>query len=459
MTGVLPSKISYRGGTPTMKSLILSAYLILSGCGVIYIVPDVSDQLSDTAVTVLPLNRTTAQQANQSDYVPRTLPAAFFQNAGAGGGLRGAGALPDPALELQNRPGPAGVRLPDYVPPAPYELGVGDVVVLATPTSASTVEELSGLLAAQSRRQGYTVQDDGAIAIPDVGRVQIAGLNMEEAESVVFQALVASQLDPTFSIEVAEFNSKRVAIGGAVRNPTVVPITLTPLTLQEAISAAGGVDTLDTQFMTVRLYRNGTLYQVPLDQLPNVDVRLLAGDSIFVDADYQLDRAQAYFTEQITLATLRQSARSQAIDELQAQVSLHRAALSEDRANFEAQLAADAIDRDFVYLTGEVAQQGRFPLPFGRHATLADALFTQGGALPETGNPAAIYLLRGDAQGAVSAYHLDGSNAVNLLHATVIELRPNDIVFVAQQPVTRWNRTLQQMIPSLIVAGATQLTE
>lgn len=427
----------------------------LAGCGEIYIAPDVSDQFTEADVSIVPLTGAAVAQANRSAYNPRQIPAVFFQNAGGGSGLRGAGVLPDPVLEAQSRPGLVETRLPDPLPAAPYEIGVGDVLVLATLQSATSIEELSGLLAAQNRRQGYTVQDDGAVAIPDVGRVQLAGLNLEEAEAEVFQALVANQLDPTFSIEVAEFNSKRVTIGGAVRQPSVLPITLTPLSLQEALTAAGGVPALDTQFITVRLYRDGTLYQIPFDRLPEAEVILAPGDSIFVDTEYQLEQAQAYFTEQITLLQLRQTARTQALAELQTEVALRREQLNETRGNFQAQLEADAVDRDFVYLTGEVVQQGRFPLPFGRQASLADALFAQGGALPETGNPAEIYLLRGTPDDRVTAYHLDGSNPVNLLKAAALELRPNDIVFVAQQPVTRWNRVVQQIVPSLIIAGAT----
>lgn len=441
-----------------MKVLFLIAALGMTGCGAIYIAPDVSDQLANTDVTIVPLTATTAQTANASTYRPRSLPAVFTQNAGSGAGLVSAGALPDPASEQQFRPAAIETRLPPPVPQTPYEIGVGDVLVLATQQSASSIEELSGLLAAQNRRQGYTVQDDGSIAVPDVGRVQLAGLNLEEAEAEVFRALVSGNLDPTFSIEVSEFNSKRVSVGGAVPRPVTLPISLTPLSLQEAVVAAGGTTTLDTQFTAVRLYRNGTLYQVAYVDLPNTDVTLAAGDSIFVDTSYQLDQAQAYFSEQITLAQLRQNARTQALNALQTEVSLRRAALSEDRSNFQDRLAADAVDRDFVYLTGEVTNQGRFPLPFGRQASLADALFTQGGPIPDTANPAKIYLLRGNPDGRVTAFHLDGSNPVNMLNATKIELRPNDIVFVSQQPVTRWNRVVQQLVPSLIVAGAASVT-
>ena len=34
--------------------------------------------------------------------------------------------------------------------------------------------------------------------------------------------------------------------------------------------------------------------------------------------------------------------------------------------------------------------------------------------------------------------------------ATRFELRPNDVIFVAEQPVTRWNRVIQQITPSII---------
>lgn len=441
-----------------MKLLLLLATLSLTGCGVIYIAPSVTDYATTADVTVVPLTSDAAQTANNSTYRPRSLPSVFFQNAGTGAGIVAAGALPDPASEQQFRPAPIETRLPAPIPPVPYQIGVGDVLVLATLQSASSIEELSGLLAAQNRRQGYTVQDDGSIAVPDVGRVQLAGLNLEEAEAEVFEALVSGNLDPTFSIEVAEFNSKKVSVGGAVPKPTTLPITLTPLTLQEAVVAAGGTTSLDTQFTTVRLYRDGTLYQVPFNDLPNTDVTLVAGDSIFVDTSYQLEQAQAYFSEQITLTQLRQSARSQALATLQTEINLRRAALSEDRSNFQDRLTADAVDRDFVYLSGEVSTQGRFPLPFGRQATLADALFAQGGPIPDTGNPSEIYLLRGHRDDHVTAFHLDGRNPVNMLQATEIELRPNDIIFVSQQPVTQWNRVVQQLVPSLIIAGATSVT-
>jgi polysaccharide export outer membrane protein len=54
---------------------------------------------------------------------------------------------------------------------------------------------------------------------------------------------------------------------------------------------------------------------------------------------------------------------------------------------------------------------------------------------------------------SITALHLDARNAANFLLATRLELRPNDVIFVAEQPVTRWNRVIQQIVPSVITSS------
>ncbi|WP_407493664.1 polysaccharide biosynthesis/export family protein [Pseudooceanicola sp. MF1-13] len=443
-----------------MKSLrVIALTILLSGCGAVYVSPKVTEE--DGKVQIVPLTAQSIKVANSTPYDPKELPSVFFANAGGPSAGRGIGATPPASIEQQNRPATLTLNPPPQVPQTPYTIGVGDVLLLATRGNASTVEQLSGLLAAQNRRQGYTVQDDGSIAIPEVGRVAVAGRTLEEAEATLFQRLVENQIDPSFSVEIAEFNSKRVAIGGAVSNPTVVPITLTSLTLDQAMSAAGGIATEDLDYASIRVYRDGTLYQIPLQEYlkrPNLQkLRLTGGDSIFVDTEYQLGRAQAYFAEQIALAQFKQTARTQALAELQAEVNLRRAALDEARGNYKDRIDLDGVDRDYVYLGGEVTTPSRFPLPFGRQASLADALYSGGGFSNQTGNPSQIYVLRGSSDparlGQVTALHLDARNAVNFVLATQLEMRPNDIVFIAEQPITRWNRALQQLLPTLLSTG------
>ncbi|WP_417268659.1 polysaccharide biosynthesis/export family protein [Celeribacter baekdonensis] len=437
--------------------------LSLSSCGAVYHSQRVVAGATDEAkVRVVPVTAQSVLVANRSSYVPQDIPAVFRTTTGMGGGLRGTGAIPEPSYTAQTRPNVLETRLPPDRQPQPYKIGVGDVVLLATP-AGSSVEQLSGLLAAQNSRQGYTVQDDGSIAIPDVGRVAIAGLTLEEAEATLFQSLVTAQIEPTFSLEISQFNSKKVSIGGAVPTPGVVPITLTPLYLDEALAGVGGTTAANMDYTSVRLYRDGTIYQIPLEALYSNNslkkIPLMPGDSIFVDDTYQLDQASAYFTQQIQLASYRQDARSAALSQLQTEVSLRRAMLEEARSNYRAQVEFDATDRDYVYLAGEVKKQGRFPLPLGRKASLADALYEGATGLATTSaDPRHIYVLRGSPDplefDALTAWKLDTTNVAMLTLATRFELRPNDIVFIAEQPIARWNRVINQITPSILSISA-----
>ncbi|WP_298437714.1 polysaccharide biosynthesis/export family protein [uncultured Jannaschia sp.] len=441
----------------TLAAGILTVALV--GCGVVYKSPSVPRDAD--GVRVLPLTAESALIANRAPYTPRAVPAVFGLTAGGGNLGAGGGAVPPASLSRPVRPGQLSLIAPPQVSRGPYEIGVGDVLLLATRQTGSTVEELSGLLAASNRRQGYTVQDDGAIAIPDIGRVDVAGLTLSAAEDALFQALVANNIDPTFSLEVAEFNSKRVSVGGAVAQPTVVPVTLTELTLDEALAGAGGIATGNLDFALVRIYRDGQLYQIPVaDYLQRPALQkttLLAGDSVFVGDEFDLDQAQAYFAEQIQLANFRAGQRNQALNELQAQIGIRRGNLEEARGNFRDRIALDAVDRDYVYLTGEVNNPSRFLLPFGRQATLADALYDNGGFTTQTANPGQIYVLRAASDpadlGAVTAWHLDARNAANLTVATRMQMRPGDVVFLAEQPITRWNRAISQLLPQVIAVG------
>ena len=125
-------------------------------------------------------------------------------------------------------------------------------------------------------------------------------------------------------------------------------------------------------------------------------------------------------------------------------------------ANYETRLDLGAVKQDYVYLTGEVEKQSRYVLPFEQRATLADALYSQSdGPTRATADISQVYVLRASSDprefGAVTAWHLDARNAANFTLAAKFELRPDDIVFIAENPVTRWGRTVNQIVPSLIL--------
>ena len=234
------------------KTLVLGTCLVTAGCGVTYTSPTVKSQSAGAEVRVVDLDAQTVLVANRAPYTPKALPAAFFQQAG-GGQLRGAGALPEAPYVPNETRKPLELRIPPTPPVEAYRIGVSDVLLLATKSGGTTIEELSGLLTAQNKRQGYTVRDDGSISIPDLGQVMVAGLTLEEAEARVFQALVENGIDPAFSLEVAEFNSKRVVVGGAVGSAKILPLTLNQIDLSEALTASGGVQVKNEEFASVRI--------------------------------------------------------------------------------------------------------------------------------------------------------------------------------------------------------------
>ncbi len=219
----------------------------------------------------------------------------------------------------------------------------------------------------------------------------------------------------------------------------------------------------DQDYASIRIYRDGTLYQIPLNELYTRSglprIRLKAGDAVFVDTEYELSQAEAYFEQQITLAGFRANQRDAAVRELQAEVNIRRSNLNEARENFQTRQELGAEKRYYVYLTGEVRKQARWALPYEQQASLADALFDGGDGIPlQTGNVREIYVLRASPDprefGAVTAWHLDARNAANFTLAAQFELRPDDVIFVAEQPVTRWNRVVQQITPALLTSAA-----
>lgn len=88
-----------------------------------------------------------------------------------------------------------------------------------------------------------------------------------------------------------------------------MPVTLSPIYLEEVLAAAGGITATDQSEASARLYRNGTLYQIPLSQLyadtGQTKLRLVDGDTVFVDPRYDLARTQDFFQQQLMLVDLR----------------------------------------------------------------------------------------------------------------------------------------------------------
>lgn len=111
-------------------------------------------------------------------------------------------------------------------PAPPYQLGPGDQIELELPGIAGT------------RTQTF-VGPDGRIYFDLLPGQDVWGLTLEEAQALLEKGLTEYVLRPQVSVKLRAVQSRRVRVAGQVNQPGAYPLTQ-PMTLREAIAAAGG---------------------------------------------------------------------------------------------------------------------------------------------------------------------------------------------------------------------------
>jgi protein involved in polysaccharide export with SLBB domain len=254
------------------------------------------------------------------------------------------------------------------------------------------------------------VGQDGFVVLEGIGKVDVANKTVDEVSQEIKSTLANTSAARTdFQIEVVEFASQRalISIPGAVgedrgtqsttginvgnASGAIVPITNIPITLEEALTERGV--TLDGQYITrIALQRAGRKYSFTLRDLletTSARVYLQGGDRVTVER-------LGYKSNKV--------------------------------------FVLGGVTPTIVNIDPEIRQ------------TLADILFTSDGVLSAPGaNRSEVYLLRGTDP--VVAYHLDAQSPTRLIVADAMELRPNDILYVAEQPIVSFNRTLATITP------------
>ncbi|RRO19646.1 polysaccharide biosynthesis/export family protein [Flavobacteriaceae bacterium 14752] len=110
--------------------------------------------------------------------------------------------------------------------------------------------------------QGYLVDEDGNVELPEIGKVEIAGLSLSQAEQKIKAKLSPYLKDPYVSIRILNF---KFTIQGEVNQPGTYEITEPNFTLLQALGMAGDltirgrrdniviVRTLDNERITKRI--------------------------------------------------------------------------------------------------------------------------------------------------------------------------------------------------------------
>lgn len=135
----------------------------------------------------------------------------------------------------------------------------------------------------------FRVAPDGTVDLPYIHRLSVAGLEPQEIAALVRQQLIAKEIlrDPSVSVDVKEYNSKRVTVLGQVQKPGSFPLT-PGFSLVQAISTAGGFNSIanrDRVTLTRKAPDRSISVVLSVDAImdgSHPDIPLQAGDTIFV---------------------------------------------------------------------------------------------------------------------------------------------------------------------------------
>lgn len=299
----------------------------------------------------------------------------------------------------------ANSSFPKFSERLPYRLGIGDEVTLIQYVSIdSNIFDLTGqngstnISPVRSSNVISThgrIGTDGSVLLLGIGRLEARGREISELRDEVRGILIRNGSAPNFQLEVSEFNSQKAFISNQSSGGQVIPITDQGITLREQM-ASSGIAFDKSVLTTLRLQRGSKTYNISLTAL------------------FSPSAPQVYLRDQDHIFI-----------------------------------------QNLAYLPGKVFLLGGLtpkviPVSPEERQTLADVLFVEGGPLATpTAQRSAVYLLRGDDP--VTAYHLDAQNPARVLVAEALELRPADIVFVAEQPIITFNRTLATVTPLRIL--------
>lgn len=141
-----------------------------------------------------------------------------------------------------------------------------------------------------------TVTDDGRIAMPLIGKVDVSGLTPSEVETRIKGLLEKYINKPDVSVAVLQAGSKPISVIGAVMRPGTIGITGN-ITLIQAITQAGGLATgYGRTLYVLRTAANGLTEQIAIDiddlmvnGNPDLNLPLRANDVINVPIDASIN--------------------------------------------------------------------------------------------------------------------------------------------------------------------------
>ena len=278
-------------------------------------------------------------------------------------------------------------------PDRDYRLGPGDVLFInvnGRPELGSPVTDRSADLS------GSRIDGTGAVHLPLVGAVSLAGSTIREAQQRLKMAFAHYLNDPWVVVEVTDYRSQPLYLIGQFRSAGTYYMDR-PLTLLQGVALGGGL--LDTaNLRSARLVRDGQIVPVDIARLlregdAEQNSWLASGDTLYVPDDKNLN----------------------------------------------------------VFVFGAVKKPGPVSMPNGR-LTLSQAL-SSAGLNGSRDNQKKLRIIRSHSTTRGELLVLDLGR---VLRGEVLPylLQEGDIIYVPHSAIGSWNQALGELLPSLQTVSA-----
>jgi polysaccharide export outer membrane protein len=289
-------------------------------------------------------------------------------------------------------------EVPEQAPYYQYAVGPRDILSITVwehPELTIPAGEFRSADAA-----GTVVGEDGNIFYPYAGIIKAAGRAVEAIRAELVQKLSKFIEMVQLDVRVTAYRSQRIYVVGEVTTPGIQTVKDIPLTVLEAINAAGGATPL-ADLRNLTLTREDKTYSINLLALyEGGDLR----QNVLLKHGDVLNVPDSMFNKIFVLGD--------------------------------------------TTVGGSGSGRGRSVMMNKGRMTLAEVLSDAGGVNQETSDPARIFVFRTGIN-KPEIFHLDAKSPDSLLLADRFPMQPRDVVYVDRAEGVRWNQIIAQIQPTV----------